>query len=155
MNDVRSLTSQEYDQIRELVYHKFGIHLGEQKQALVAGRLNKILREMGIATFSEYYDYLQSDKSGKGLNTLINRISTNHTFFFREPAHFDFLSNTAIPQLVAQYAGSRDQEFRLWCAGSSSGEEPYTEAMLLHNYFSQNHTNWRYRVLATDISETA
>ena len=154
MSDVITLNKKEYDQIRELVYDQFGINLGTQKQALVSGRLNKILREQGIASFQDYYQYLISDNTGRGLNTLINRISTNHTFFYREAAHFDFMKERALPTLQKQLSNDSDKTLRVWCAASSSGEEPYTLAMILKEFLG-GANGWDARVLATDISETA
>lgn len=145
------ISDKEFSLIRELVYSKFGINLTEQKRMLVVGRLQKILREKGFHSFLEYHDYVLNDTTGEALITLVNRISTNHTFFYRESDHFDFFSNTILPKVKAR--GEKGQKkFRLWCAGCSSGEEPYTLAMLVCDFFKHHLSNWDIGILATDIS---
>ena len=83
-----SLSEKEYRAIRDLVYSRFGINLTEQKKTLVIGRLQKVLRELNLNSFTDYLDYIDSDRTGNSLVTLVNRISTNHTFFYREHDHF-------------------------------------------------------------------
>lgn len=146
------LSDSEYKLMSRLVYDKFGINLGEQKRSLIVGRLNKILKQYGLKSFKEYYDYVLSDTSGAALTTLIDRISTNHTFFYRENDHFDYFSKTAIPEIIASLKQQNRRDIRIWCAGCSSGEESYTIAMLLLEYLGQELKLWDVGVLATDIS---
>ena len=96
------LNDKEFKLIRDLVYSKFGINLTEKKRSLIVGRLNKVLRENGIDSFLAYYDYVISDKTGQALSNLVNRISTNHTFFYREKGHFDYMHDTVLPGLASQ-----------------------------------------------------
>ncbi len=145
-------SDQEYHLLRDLVYERFGIALGEQKRALISGRLQKVLREKGFSSFQEYYQYVISDPSGEALSTLINRISTNHTFFYRESDHFDFFRETVLPEILAAQRTRGQKKLRLWCPGCSSGEEPYTLAMLLVEYLAADFAHWDVGILATDIS---
>jgi len=149
------LRDDEFEMLRQLVYRNFGINLTEQKRALVLGRLQRVLRQRNIDTFAEYCQFLESDRSGKGLAELANRISTNHTFFFRENDHFDFFVTEALPTVAADLEADGDNDLRIWCAGCSSGEEPYTLVMLMMEYFGRQYSQWDAGILATDISETA
>lgn len=146
------LTDQEFRRIGELVYDHFGITLNESKRSLVVNRLNKLLREKGFESFTEYNDLLTSDKTGVELQVLANSISTNHTFFNRESLHFDFLTKTALPDVCKNI---KDKDLRVWCAAASTGEEPYTLAMLIREYLGTDYRSWKAGLLATDISEKA
>ncbi len=147
------LTDQEYRQISDLVYQKFGISLGDRKQALIKGRLQKVIRQFGFSSFGDFYDYVLRDRSGKALSILIDRISTNHTYFYREPGHYQFLLTRVLPELEAKLGKRRELGIRIWSAGCSSGEEAYTLAFLLLDYFANRETAWKPGVLGTDISE--
>ncbi len=149
------ISSQDFEAIRKLVYDRFGINLTEQKKTLVVGRLQKVLRERNFADFRSYYDWLTADRSGEGLDELANRISTNHTFFYREKAHFDYFANTVLPAAVARREATGDIGLRIWCAGCSSGQEPYTLMMLMKEFFGHRFDRWKPMLLATDISATA
>lgn len=149
------LGDKEFHAIRGLVYSKFGISLGEQKRSLVVTRLQRVLRERGFKDFTEYCAFLENDSSGEGLNELVNRITTNHTFFFREKAHFDFITGKALPEITASLERRGTRDLRIWCAGCATGEEPYTLAMLLLEFFGPRATAWDAGVLATDISAKA
>ena len=153
--ELTKLSDKEYRQISGLVYSKFGINLGEQKKSLIAGRLNKVLHQNGFETFEQYYNYLVADQSGKALTTLIDHISTNHTFFYRENDHFEYLLSTALPEITAQLRVQKRNDLRIWCAGCSTGEEPYTLAMMVKEHLGNGIANWDVGILATDISSRA
>lgn len=155
LNEVISITDEEYRLIGLLIYDRFGIHLGSQKKSLIVGRLQKVLKNQGFGSFKDYYDYIINDHSGQALNTLINRVSTNHTYFNRENAHFDFFVNHVLPEHNRQSREKKDYSLRLWSAGCSSGEEPYMLAMLLNEYFQSLAGKWDLGILATDISQRA
>ena len=129
--------------------------MNEQKKSLVVERLQKTLRTGQFESFRAYYDYVMRDRSGKALLELVDRISTNHTHFFREKDHFVFMQTTWLPALkkAAQTAGKK-KDIRIWSAGCSSGEEPYTIAMLLADQFEMDGSGWDIGILATDISTT-
>ncbi|MBZ0263396.1 protein-glutamate O-methyltransferase CheR [bacterium] len=150
-----SITDNEFTQIREMIYSCFGINLTEQKRSLVEGRLAKVLRTRGYSSFEEYFSNLANDDSGAGLLELIDRISTNHTFFYREAEHFDYLQNRALPAIIERQAATGDRTIRIWSAGCSSGEESYLLAMLLREALGREFSKWEVAVLATDISISA
>jgi chemotaxis protein methyltransferase CheR len=149
------LSDKEYKLISGLVYDKFGINLGEQKRSLIVGRLNKVLKQYGFRSFQEYYDYVLQDNSGAALTTLIDRISTNHTFFNREKDHFEYFSEMAIPEIIRRLKNQNCRDMRIWCAGCSTGEESYTIAMLLLEHLGNELKAWDIGILATDISSRA
>jgi len=150
--DVINISGHEFELIRKLVYDRFGISLSDQKRALVVGRLNKLLRKNNLKCFQDYYDYVVNDQSGKALSDFVDKISTNHTYFFRENDHFDYLLKVVLPEIINANLKLGQKVLRVWCAASSSGEEPYTLAMLILEYLKHDVVNWDVGVLATDIS---
>jgi chemotaxis protein methyltransferase CheR len=147
------LKENEFQLISRLVYDRFGINLTDKKKALVRGRLHSLVRQNGYASFEEYYDAVMNDESGTELLQLVDRISTNHSYFFREADHFDVLTQRILPDLIRQIGSER--KLRIWCAGCAAGEEPYTLAMVLDDFFGAEYSAWDIKILATDISNTA
>ena len=142
----------DFRKIKQLAHERFGLDLKEGKEALVAARLGKHLRERGFHSFAQYYDRVLSDPSGETLIELIDSLTTNHTSFLRERAHFDFLAQIVDNEL-------RDAAMiQIWCAASSSGEEPYSMVMSLlagaggAAPIELSEARRRFRILATDIS---
>jgi chemotaxis protein methyltransferase CheR len=154
-DDMLPITDAEFHSIRDLVYERFGITLSDQKKSLVVGRLQKKLKEHGCKNFKQYYDMLVADKTDAALNELANQITTNHTFFFREPDHFDFFKSDILPWMVREHKAKNDNDLRIWCAAASSGEEPYTLVMTLFEFFGLDYKHWNCGLLATDVSEKA
>ena len=146
------LTDREFQLISSLVNKICGITLGEKKRSLVAARLQKVLLSGGFGSFQEYYEYIIQDTSGEALLNLVDQISTNHTYFFREKEHFDFLINIALPEISKGQRNNGRRKVRIWSAGCSSGEEPYTLAMILKEYLGDNALYMDAGILATDIS---
>lgn len=144
-----TITRKEFKQIAAYIKAHYGIYLKEEKQALVSGRLQHVLMDKNFKSFSEYYEYIISDKTGNAAAMLINKITTNHTFFLREAEHFEYFRDKVLPYLKNSAA---DKDLRIWSAGCSSGEEPYTLAMLLDEYFGLEKSLWDLKILATDIS---
>ncbi|MCP5145799.1 MAG: protein-glutamate O-methyltransferase CheR [Gammaproteobacteria bacterium] len=140
-------TQKDFDRLRALVHKISGISLADHKQDLVYGRLARRLRATGAATFAEYYNLLESGDSHE-LEQFINAITTNLTAFFREHHHFDFLAKTVIPELEARNAATK--KIRVWSAGCSTGEEPYSIAMTLLESVRRPE-QWDIKVLATDL----
>lgn len=134
--------------ICEFVQVHFGINLTEKKN-LVEGRLAKMLASRGIESFEEYFQLVVADKTGTEVSQLIDKLTTNHTFFMREASHFDYFRTQVLPWLAETV---KDRDLRIWCAGCSSGEEPYTLAMILSDFFGQEKIYWDMNILATDIS---
>ncbi len=146
------ISDEEFELLRQLIYQRFGINLTDQKRSLLVGRLQKLLRQAGYATFRSYYEDLRKDTSEAKLGELVDRISTNHTYFNRERNHFEFFSRTALPSVVKRLRQSGERDLRVWCAGCSSGEEAYMLLMLMHEYFGSEYAQWSCGLLATDIS---
>ncbi|MFQ5769866.1 MAG: CheR family methyltransferase [bacterium] len=153
LSETTPLSDYEYKLISGLIYEKFGINLSEQKKSLIVGRLQKVLRENGCSSFRNYYNYVTSDATGQALDMLINRISTNHTFFYRENDHFEFLLETVLPAIRSLLKQSGRTDLRIWCAGCSSGEEAYTLAIIVLEFFGRELSFWDTGILATDISK--
>lgn len=139
-----------FQKFSDLVYEKTGIFLKPEKKELLNARLGKRLRATGIESFKQYYEYVINDRSGDELVHLIDNVSTNFTSFFRENSHFEILSSTVLPAFVKEGRG-KSKEILLWSSASSSGEEPYTMAMVVEDFVSR-HPGMRYRIMATDIS---
>jgi chemotaxis protein methyltransferase CheR len=139
------LTAGEFRQIRELAYQRFGLDLKRGKEALVTARLCKKLRKLGFRTFAEYHRHVLADTTGDALVELIDALTTNHTSFLRERAHFEFLAQ------VANQEFREVSTLRIWSAACSSGEEPYSIAMCLAEALS-NSRSCQFSILASDIS---
>lgn len=144
-----SINTDEFKKLSEYIKKNYGINLREEKRALVNGRLQSVLIEHNFHSFTEYYEYLIHDKSGEASEVLLNHITTNHTFFMREPDHFYYFRDSVLPYLKTKVT---DRDLRIWSAGCSSGEEPYTLAMLIDEFFGREKPLWDAKILATDIS---
>ena len=142
-----TLTDADYEFLRRLVYEHSRINLGSDKRALVSARVAKRLRALKIGSYHDYCQRLKTEPGGDELGHLVDVISTNHTHFFREEKHFDWLRSVLLPQWSLCH-NARDA-FRAWSAASSSGEEPYTLAIVLAEFFGLE-GNWT--IDATDIS---
>lgn len=135
-----------------LVAREIGIHLGHEKKALLHARLSRRMRELRLTSFISYYRYVtKGPNGGAELQTLIDLITTNETSFFREPLHFKVLREKIIPNWKQRYhEGKREARVRAWSAGCSTGEEPYSLAMVLADELGKE--QWKIDVLATDVS---
>ena len=154
----KAVDGMEYDlpdrlfkQFSLLVYEQCGINLHEGKKALLQARLNKRLRLTGISSYEEYFKLITSGANPGEFVHFLDSISTNLTYFFRESQHFDFLDGVALPELIAKKQKDRDSRIRIWSAGCSTGEEPYSLAMCVLAHLSEI-ARWDFRILATDIS---
>lgn len=138
-------TERDFKEIAALVYNACGIVLGEHKREMVYSRIARRIRERKLTDFSTYLAYLNSHKDQE-FDAFINALTTNLTSFFRESHHFDYLKKQLVPALLVQNKNSR--RVRIWSAGCSTGEEPYSLAMALHELFP---SNWDVKILATDL----
>ena len=146
------MSEKDFRRLSEFIYQECGIHLPPSKKTMVEGRLRKRLRTLGMTSFRQYCDYLFSPEGMATENIpMINVVTTNKTDFFREPEHFDHLVETVIPSLIQMYGLGITRELKVWSAACSSGEEPYTLAMVLSD-FGEKWTGFRFSILATDIS---
>ncbi len=146
------ISPQDYELVRSLVYERSGINLGSNRQHLVQARLAKRIRVEKFSGFREYFKFLESDSTGDEVSNLIDAMSTNTTFFFREPDHFHFLIESLAQKIKEENWDQKNYSLRVWSAACSSGEEPYTLAMVLHK-FLQDYPSMDFKILATDISQ--
>ncbi len=150
----KNLPDRLFQQFSQLVYEQCGINLHEGKKALLQARLNKRLRLTGISSYEEYFQFITAPGNPTEFIHFLDSVSTNLTYFFREAQHFDFLEQVALPELFARKQKDRDSRLRIWSAGCSTGEEPYSLAMSVLNRLPDT-TRWDFRILATDISTRA
>jgi chemotaxis protein methyltransferase CheR len=139
----------DFRKIANLVTEKTGIVVNDRKRAFISGRLGRRLRALGLSSFSEYCHLLESSDGDSERLMLVNAITTNHTAFFREPHHFDILVGSVLPAIAAAQ-GNRNGRLRIWSAGCSTGEEPYTLAMVLCEHRAM-FPGWDIKILATDL----
>lgn len=152
------LTAEEFEQFSRLIYDTFGISLGENKRDMLTQRLRSLVIAQGCTSFGEFFQRQLKNPSREILSDLIDRVSTNHTYFNREPAHFEYLTKHVLPELIPlarTRAGRSTPDFRMWCAAASRGHEPYTLAMLVREFLGAEYPSWKAGLLATDISDSA
>jgi len=138
------LTDQDFDTIRNIVSERTGIVLSDGKRDMVYGRLVRRLRALGLSGFGDYCELISRNDEGE-LSEFINAITTNLTAFFRENHHFEFLQKDLLPLLIKN---KKEKKLRIWSAGCSSGEEPYSIAMTVRENVPNN---WDVKILATDL----
>ncbi|BCN93018.1 chemotaxis protein methyltransferase [Thiomicrorhabdus immobilis] len=136
---------QDFSRVKTIVYDYAGIDLNDSKKNLVYNRLSKRIRFLNMHSFSEYLDFVENQGEAEFVH-LINAITTNLTFFFRENHHFDYLAKTVIPGLLKSNSASK--KVRIWSAGCSTGEEPYSIAIILKESMP---AGWDAKVIATDL----
>ncbi|HRI14086.1 MAG TPA: CheR family methyltransferase [Verrucomicrobiota bacterium] len=146
-----TLSAAAYRTLVALVYQHSRIRLGADKQPMLANRLRKRLRVLGLTSFDEYCALLESRAGADEIGQLVDLISTNHTKFFREPEHFAFLTSRILPELTPRLI-ARQSPLRVWSAAAASGEEPFTLAIVLAEYFRE-HPSLDWLVEASDISQ--
>ncbi|WP_407681923.1 CheR family methyltransferase [Pseudodesulfovibrio portus] len=152
MSLVRSeMGESEFQRFSELIHSEFGIKMPPSKKVLLQSRFQKRLRALGLSGYKEYCDYVFSpDGRENERSHLIDVVTTNTTHFFREPKHWDIMNNTALPELWSRGVG-KNNALRIWSAGCSSGEEPYTLGMVLYEW-AASRQGFDFSILATDIS---
>jgi chemotaxis protein methyltransferase CheR len=145
-------TRRDFDYLRKIASDRTGIAVSEDKFNMFYSRLSRRIRNLGLHSFKEYCDYLENDESDGETLELINAITTNLTAFFRENHHFTFLSKTVIPELLRR--NRETSKVRIWSAGCSTGEEPYSISISLHESLPLKQ-GWDARILATDVDSEA
>lgn len=140
--DNPTITDQEFARFQALIYKIAGIQLSDAKKVLVVGRLSRRLKHYGMASFNQYYQLVTSPQDRGELQTMVDLLTTNETYFFREPKHFEFLSQELLPQVRS------GMPYAVWSAACSSGEEPYTLAMVLAEKLGAG----PWQITASDIS---
>jgi len=143
------ISEAEFREITEFVETNYGINL-KKKKNLIVGRLENYLVRNGYKSYSDYIRKIKTDPKGKETETMINYLTTNHTYFLRENLHFNYMRDIVLPKIYQEE--QKKKSVYLWCAASSTGEEPYTIVMTLHDFFRNKPGKWDTRILATDIS---
>jgi chemotaxis protein methyltransferase CheR len=144
-----ALTDRDFNRIRALLARLSGISLAEHKRQLVHGRLSRRIRALGLSSFAQYCEMLSAPGGGE-IPRLVNAMTTNVTAFFREPHHFEYIERTLVPE----YLAADGRRLRIWSAGASSGEEPYSIAMTIADALGDERgVDWK--ILATDIDGDA
>ena len=143
------IAEKDFVRIATFIKNKYGIDMSRKKE-IVNGRLENHVRAGGYQDFGEYMDAVTMDITGNMEKEMVNLLTTNHTYFMRETEHFDYLKQVVLPWLKGKEGYNKD--LSIWCAASSSGEEPYTLAMILKDFFGLEHDKWDTTVLATDVS---
>ncbi|MEA2489840.1 MAG: chemotaxis protein methyltransferase CheR, partial [Acidobacteriota bacterium] len=149
-SELLPLSDREFRGFREIIYRETGIHIAEHKRELLTARLSRRIRSLGMHRFGEYLTAVEEQHSERV--EMLDRVVTNETRFFREPSQFDFLEKTVLPRWRAEAAEKkRARRVRVWSAGCSTGQEPYSLAMLLLAQLE----GWDIEIMASDISGRA
>jgi len=147
MADTDFFTDADFEQYRNLIYNECGIHFTATNRSILESRLKERLREKGLTSVKTYFSTITSDQGE--LKNFLDSITTNLTRFFRNQAHFDALEKHVIPEIMGYKRASGNTTIRIWSAGCSTGEEPYTIAMLLSEILPPG---WKYEIVASDLS---
>ena len=149
---IQPISDEDFRRLTSFIKSEYGITLQEKRQ-LVTSRLSSLLTEQGYSSFSQFVTQLLKEKDPQKIEQVLNRLTTNYTFFMRETEHFDFFSKVILPELVRKYQSKRS--IAIWSAGCSSGEDPYNLSMYIKDYLGMQANQWDTRILATDISQKA
>ena len=147
-----TISDADFHRMVTFIKSSYGIDLTQKKQ-LITGRLSPAIRKLGYKSFTEFVNHLLEKRDESEVTLVINKLTTNYTFFMREQEHLDYFYKNIIPELVRRH--QRDKVLSIWSAGCSSGEEPYNISMLLFDYLGPQAKDWDTRILATDISAQA
>ena len=142
------ISEDDFQRLTHFVKKHYGVNLTAKKH-LIESRLGGVVAGMGFTDFNHYVEHIISDPKKLDLQILMERLTTNHTYFMREADHFDFFQEYILPRLEKN---CKRRSLSIWSAGCSTGEEPYTLAMVLEDYFGRKIPPWDTRILATDIS---
>ncbi|MCL1865952.1 MAG: protein-glutamate O-methyltransferase CheR [Oscillospiraceae bacterium] len=143
------ISDADFKRLHEFMESKYGINL-KQKKVLIEGRLSNTIIQRGFKDFNSFLNMIFADRSGTEMVGLLNKLTTNHTFFMREEEHYKYMKDVVLPYFEQT---KTDRRVYLWSAASSSGEEPYTNIMQLLEFFKNKTTMWNLSTLATDISQ--
>ncbi len=147
-----TLNKRDFQQLSSFIYNNLGIKMPIGKSTMLTGRLSKRLRALRLSSFSDYCEFLFSPEGlEEEMVHLINAVTTNKTDFFREPSHFSYLTQTVLPTLLKLHDFTWKNSLKIWSAGCSTGEEPYTLAMVLAEV-QESRPSLKFDILATDIS---
>ena len=147
-----TISDADFQRLVQFMHKTYGIDLSKKRQ-LITSRLSHSLKAKGYPDFKSFLEHLFSTKNPQDLELVLNKLTTNYTYFLREKDHFTYFQRTILPELEQRH--KKDHVLAIWSAGCSSGEEPYTLSMYLKEYFGSQASQWDTRVLATDISQQA
>lgn len=142
----------DFERLTRFIQKEYGINLTKKRQ-LITSRLSSSLDGLGYSDFGPFVDHLLKTRDRSEMELLLNKLTTNYTYFLREKEHFSFFQNTILPELVQRH--QRNKVLSIWSAGCSTGEEPYTISMYIMDFLGMRASEWDARVLATDISQRA
>lgn len=147
-----TISDADFRRMVNFIQSSYGIDLSQKKQ-LITGRLSPAIRKLGYKSFGDFVNHVLDKKEDSEITLIINKLTTNYTFFMREKEPLDFFRERIIPDLVQRH--QRDKCLAIWSAGCSSGEEPYNLSMYIKDYLGMQASQWDTRILATDISQKA
>lgn len=149
---IQPISDEDFRRLTSFIKSQYGITLQEKRQ-LVTSRLSSLLAEQGYTDFSQFVTQLLKEQNPQKIELVLNRLTTNYTFFMRETEHFDFFTKVVLPELTRKY--QKKKSIAIWSAGCSSGEEPYNLSMYIKDFLGMQASQWDTRILATDISAQA
>lgn len=152
IHKVAPMTDREFDRIVAYMRNRYGIEM-KDKRSIVSGRLDNHVGALGYSNYTEIMNAAERNPKGPEDKMLVDILTTNYTYFMREFEHFEFWKNDVLAELKQREERSKD--LRIWCGASSTGEEPYTIAMILNDYFGIDNPEWDTGILATDVSVQA
>jgi len=148
------IADSEFVQLRDFIYQQAGIYIADNRKYLLENRLANRLKELNLRSFAEYYHFLQYDPSKKQeLTRLFEVVTTNETSFYRNPPQLAVFQNNILPEVLDKQRKLGARKLRIWSAGCSTGEEPYTLAIILHEVLKSEINSWDIRITANDLSE--
>lgn len=147
-----TITDADFQRLVQFIHKNYGIDLSKKRQ-LITSRLSQSLKVQGYTDFRTFLEKLFKEKDPQDLELVLNKLTTNYTYFLREKDHFTYFQKTILPELAQRH--QRDKVLAIWSAGCSSGEEPYTLSIYLKEFFGPQASQWDTRILATDISQQA
>ncbi len=146
------ISDADFTRLYTFIQSNYGIDLSKKRQ-LITGRLSSTIRQKGYKSFSEFVDHLLKTRDNEEITLVLNKLTTNYTFFMREQDHLELFAKRILPELVTRH--QKDRTLSIWSAGCSSGEEPYNLSMYIFDYLGAQAKLWDTRILATDLSEQA
>lgn len=147
-------TDEEFRQLRDFIYEQCGIYIADNRKYLIENRLLNRLKELNLKNFSEYYHYLRYDTNRRAeLTRLFEVVTTNETSFFRNPPQLEVFQTKVLPTIIADIKAKGLKKLRIWSAGCSTGDEPYTIAIILHEVLKSEISSWDIKITASDLSE--
>lgn len=155
LRNEQGISSEEFLQLRDFIYQQCGIYIAENRKYLIENRLSGRLKELNLKSYADYYHYLRFDPNRRSeLNRLFEVVTTNETSFFRNPPQLQVFQNNVLRPTLDELRKKGQKKLRIWSAGCSTGEEPYTLAIILHEELKTEISSWDIKITANDLSES-